>query len=125
MDRKVLAPDVVVHRLGGGDVENLQLKPKEATLCSPGISVLIGGDPEQVRRQVRRAFPNAVRLLETARTIGTTTVEVIRRAGFDVIADPTRHFPNHARIVHRNAAGGFSDVNLRRLSQAFTNSEGS
>ena len=124
MDRNALAPDVIVHRLGGGGVENMQLKPKEATLNPPGISVLLGGAPEQIRHQVRRAFPNAVRLRETARTIGTTTVAEIRSAGFDVIADPTRHFPNHARIVHRNAAGGFTDANLRKLSQVFMNSGG-
>jgi hypothetical protein len=121
MDGETFAADVVVHRLGGGGVENLQLKPREATLNPPGISVLLGGSPDQARWQVRRAFPNAARLLEAARTIGTTTVAAIRRAGFDVISDPTRHFPNHARIVHWNAAGGFSDANLRELSRAFTN----
>ena len=79
MNDESLAPGSCVHRIGGGDVENLRLKSKEMGLSPPGISVLLG------------------------------------------IADPTRHFPNHARIVHRDGVRGFRDANLRGLSRAFTN----
>ena len=40
-----LAPETIVHRLGGGIVENLRLKPQEHGLMPPGISVLLGGTP--------------------------------------------------------------------------------
>lgn len=124
MEHEPLPPETVVHRLGGGSVANLRLKPQEMTLLPPGISVLLGGSPEQVRGQVRRAFPYATRLLDCARTVGTTTVTAIRAAGFDVVPAPTRHFPNHARMVHRDGIQGFTDAALRELSHAFTNTRG-
>jgi hypothetical protein len=37
-----------IHRIGGGAVENLRLKPKEATLEKPGISVLKAASPQEV-----------------------------------------------------------------------------
>jgi hypothetical protein len=121
MNDESLAPGICVHRIGGGNVENLRLKSKEMALSPPGISVLLAASAEEVRLQVRRAFPLATRLLEAAETIGSTTVEHIHDAGFDIIADPTRHFSNHARIVHRDGVRGFRDANLRGLSRAFTN----
>lgn len=121
MNGESLPPGICVHRIGGGKVENLRLKSKEMALSPPGISVLLGATAEEVRLQVQRAFPLATRLLEAAETIGSTTVELIRNAGFDIIADPTRHFPNHARVVHRDGVRGFRDANLRGLSRAFTN----
>jgi len=99
----------------------LRLKAKEKTLIPPGISVFVGGSSEEAAGQVRLAFPNATRLLEAAETVGTTTVEAIRRAGFDVIPDPTRHFPNHARLVHPDGVAGFGEANLHKLAGAFKN----
>ncbi len=116
-----LAPETPVHRIGGGAVENLRLKPKEEAMSPAGISVLLAGSAELAREQVRRAFPHATRLLETARTVGTATVAAIRQAGYDVIADPTRHFPNHGRLIHAAGKAGFTDANLVHLSQAFEN----
>ncbi len=124
MDRmpgEAVPADIVVHRIGGAAVENLRLKPKEKTLTPPGVSLLLGGTPEKVRQDARRAFPHAGVLLEAAATIGTATVAAIRAAGFDVIADPTRHFPNHARLVHPKGIDGFSDANLAELCKVFTN----
>ena len=86
----------------------------------PGVSVLLGGTAEKVRQDVRRAFPHAAMLLETAAMIATATVAAIRETGFEVIADPTRHFPNHARLVHPKGIDGFDDANLAKLSRAFT-----
>jgi len=121
MPRTPPASDAPVYRLGGGTVENLRLKAKEKTLIPPGISVFVGGSSEEAAGQVRLAFPNATRLLEAAETVGTTTVEAIRRAGFDVIPDPTRHFPNHARLVHPDGVAGFGEANLHKLAGAFKN----
>lgn len=66
----------------------------------------------------------AARLHAQAETVGSTTEEAIRAAGFEVIADPTRAFPNHYRITHPDGAPGFNDENLARLAAAFTNTTG-
>ena len=116
-----LSPAAIVHRLGGGNVENLQLKPKEQALVPPGISLFQGDNCDEIRKQIYQAFPNATRLLAAAETVGAATVAAIRRVGFDVLADPTRQFPNHVRLIHPAGAAGFSDANLRSLSKSFTN----
>lgn len=109
-----------IHRIGGGSVENLRLKPQEARLNPPGISVLKAPTPREAADQIRAAFPRAVDLHEAAKIVGTTTVEKIRAAGFDVIPDPSRKLPNHHRLIHPDGAAGFSDENLQKLSEAFT-----
>jgi hypothetical protein len=108
-----------IHRIGGGSVDNLRLKPREAALSPAGISVLGTTSPAEAARQIREAFPEARVLHETAKVVGSTTVEKIRGAGFDVIPDPTRRLPNHHRIIHPDGASGFSDENLEKLSKAF------
>lgn len=114
------APAVdVVHRIGGSSIANLRLKPAEARLNPPGISVLKGGSPGDAQAQIRAAFPDATKLHELARIIGSTTTEALRQAGFDVIADPSRRFPNHHRIVHAEGVPGFCYENLAQLSGAF------
>ena len=119
--QEYLPPDTVVHRVGGGTPANLRLKPKEMSLEPPGISVFCGGTAEDAAEQVRLVFPHATRLLSAAQTIGTTVVAAVRQAGFDVIADPTRHFDNHARLIHPEGVTGFSEENVERLSTAFRN----
>jgi hypothetical protein len=109
-----------IHRIGGGDIENLRLKPAEAKLNPPGISVLKGGSPYAAAGQMKAAFPNATKLHETANIVGSATEEAIRRAGFDVMPDPSRKFPNHHRLVHTEGIAGFVDANLARLSGVFT-----
>ncbi len=109
-----------IHRIGGGSVENLRLKPQETRLNPPGISVLKAPTPREAADQIRAAFPRAVDLHEAAKLVGTTTVEKIRAAGFDVIPDPSRKLPNHHRLIHPDGAAGFSDENLQKLSEAFT-----
>lgn len=108
-----------MHRLGGASLENLRLKPVEATLDPPGISVLKGATPAEVAAQVRAAFPGATRLHEAAKTISIASEESIRLAGFAIIADPTKRFPNHHRIIHPEGLAGFTDESLRRLSAVF------
>jgi hypothetical protein len=48
--------DVPIHRIGGGSVENLSLKPAEATLVPPGIATFIGGSPAEAVETMRRHF---------------------------------------------------------------------
>ena len=115
-----ISPDVFVHRLGGAGIDNLRLKTKEQTLLPPGISVFRAIDPAEVRMQVRQAFPNATRLIADAKTIATATVAAIRQAGFDVMPNPTQHFPNHVRLFHPDGLSGFSDDQLAELSRAFS-----
>ncbi len=109
-----------IHRIGGGSVGNLRLRPQEARLDPPGISVLRADSPGAVEKQMMEAFPQAARLHEATKVIGSTTAEKIESAGFRVIPNPTRKLPNHCRIVHSDGAAGFNKENLRRLAEVFT-----
>lgn len=113
-----------IHRIGGGNVENLRLKDREAQLSPPGISVLKATSPAEAVRQIREAFPDAEELGEAAQVVGSTSVEKIRSTAFDIIANPTRKLPNHHRIVHPGGASGFNDENLQRLASVFRNTSG-
>ena len=113
-----------MHRIGGSSVENLRLKPREATLNPPGISLLHAPSPREAARQIWEAFPAADGLHEAAQVIGSTTVDKIRRVGFDVIPNPTKKLPNHYRLIHPDGVAGFSDENLARLSAVFTETSG-
>ena len=121
----VLTPPEACHRIGGGNAGNLKLRPAEANLRPPGISVLIGGTPEQAAVDFRRVFGPHSTLGKKARVVGTADLGAIRDAGFDVIEDPTSNFPNHGRLIHpTQGAAGFNDANLKQLSQAFTEKTG-
>jgi hypothetical protein len=110
-----------IHRIGGGSVENLRLKPAESQLKPPGISVLKGGTPTDAAEQMKVAFPTAAKLHELTKTVGSAAEEGIRAAGFDVMPDPTRRFANHHHVIHPDGVVGFVDDNLALLSEAFTN----
>jgi hypothetical protein len=56
-----------------------------------------------------------------SRTVGVSTVDDVRAAGFDVLPGPTRKFPNHGRLVHPDGASGFTNDNLEKLSSVFRN----
>jgi len=117
-----LSPDTTVHRIGGGGLMNLRLKPPEKSLVPPGFSVLLGGTPPEAAEQMRQAFPDPVkfvRLHAQAEVVGSTTVAAIVQAGFAVHPEASRKFPNHARVIHHLGVAGFSDANLQLLSQAF------
>ena len=113
-----------LHRIGGGGMANLRLKPREAILNPPGISILHSASPAEAARQMRQAFPAADRLHETTQVVGSTTAAKIRSAGFDVIPYPTRKLPNHYRLIHPDGTMGFSDENLAGLSAVFTDTSG-
>ena len=73
---------------------------------------------------MREAFPAAEELHEAAQVIGSTTVETIRQAGFDVLPNPTKKLPNHYPLIHSEGVAGFHEVNLARLSAVFTETSG-
>jgi hypothetical protein len=117
-----IPPQAIVHRIGGGGVLNLRLKPGEQTLETPGISVLVGGTPQEAAEQMRQAFPDPVkfaRLHQLAEVVGSATVGAILQTGFTLFPDPSAKFPNHARIAHPGGVAGFSDTNLQQLSKVF------
>ena len=58
MDQE-LPGNVVVHRIGGGAIENLRLRATEKHLVPPGISVLVEGSPQEAAEQMRKAFPDS------------------------------------------------------------------
>ena len=116
-----IAPETVVHRVGGGYVTNLSLSRLDAELTPPGISVLLGGSPQAAAAQMRRAFPRSRKWREAGNTVGTTTAAEIREAGFEIAPDPTTRFPNHARLIHPRGAAGFIDANLAVLADVFHN----
>ncbi|HUR53592.1 MAG TPA: hypothetical protein VMZ71_05655 [Gemmataceae bacterium] len=113
-----------IHRIGGASVENLRLKPREATLDVPGISVIKAPTPGDAADEMRSGLPRARALHEQAKTVGTASEDAIRAAGFDIIPTPSAPLPNHHRIIHPNGAAGFSDENLARLAEAFTTTTG-
>jgi hypothetical protein len=95
-----------------------------ATLNPPGISLLRAPSPGEAARQIREAFPAADALHEAAQGIGSTTVDKIRQAGFDVLPNPTKKLPNHYRLIHSEGVAGFNNINLARLSAVFTETSG-
>jgi hypothetical protein len=119
-----IPPETVVHRVGGGSVANLRLSPLDAQQTPPGLSVLMGGTPLEAADQLRRAFPRSRKCLQSAHTVGTTTVAAIREAGFEIVPDPTARFPNHARLIHPRGVAGFTEENLQLLAATFRNTTG-
>jgi len=105
-------------------VDNLRLKPREATLNPPGLSLFHAPSPAEAARQIREVFPSADTLYEAAQVIGSTTVDKIRQAGFDVLPNPMKKLPNHYRLIHSECVAGFNDANLARLSAVFTETSG-
>lgn len=119
-----IAPDTVVHRVGGGSVANLRLSPIDAQETPPGISVLLHATPQEAAAQMRRAFPGSRKWRATAHTVGTTTAAAIRGVGFETVPDPTTRFPNHARLIHPQGAAGFTDERLASLAATVHNTVG-
>ncbi len=122
-----LPDDAVVHRIGGGDAANLALKPAEAKLTPPGISLLRAESAEEAAALAKGVANEKgwSRMATAAETMGTTTAADIRAAGFDVVHDPTATWGEaHARLIHPEGASGFTPENLDKLSNAFTNKSG-
>uniref|UniRef100_UPI0040487BFC RHS repeat domain-containing protein n=1 Tax=Rheinheimera sp. TaxID=1869214 RepID=UPI0040487BFC len=105
-----------LFRIAGGDASNLKLKGIEKNLSPPGISLLVSTDAQTAAAQFRSKFPNF-----SFSITGQASLRGIREAGFDVMADPTSNFVNHARLVHPAGVAGFNLENRQRLSTHFTN----
>jgi hypothetical protein len=119
----ILAPDIVLHRIGGARVSNLELSALDRQEIPPGISVLLGGTAQEAANQMRKTFPKS-RKWQKIQTVATATVVAVRQAGFDVIGDATGRFPNHARLIHPLGEAGFSVLNLQALAKVFTETMG-
>lgn len=119
-----VAGEAVVHRVGGASVANLRLSAVDRRQTPPGISVLLGGTPQEAATQMRQAFPGSRKWRATAGTVGTTTADALRQAGFEVLPDPTDRFPNHARLVHPDGINGFTDANLELLARTIQETTG-
>ena len=119
-----IAAEVVLNRIGGGSVANLRLSPLDLQETPPGISVLLGGTPQDAAAQMRRAYPLSRKWRHTAGTVATGKVGAVRQAGFDVILDPRSRFPNHARLIHPAGVAGFTDANLAALAGVLTDTTG-
>jgi hypothetical protein len=76
-----MTPSMSCHRIGGGKPGNLKLKPAEAKLNPPGLSVLIGGSAQQAAADFRRVFGPQSSLGKKARVVGTAAIDKIRDAG--------------------------------------------
>ena len=124
MQNVVVAGEEAALRIGGGDASNLTLKPAEEQLDPPGISVLIGGTPEHAAADTRRVFGARSTLGKLARIVGTAEIRAIRAIGFDVIAVPTKNFPNHGRLIHASGVAGFTFGNLQNLATVFVDKGG-
>lgn len=97
---------------------NLRLTAADLTAVPPGLSVLLGGTPQEAANQMRAVFGTR-KWMRLASRVGTASVGAIRAAGFDVIPVPTPNLPTHGRIVHPNGAAGFTDANLTVLTGVF------
>jgi hypothetical protein len=86
--------------------------------------MLLGGSPAEAAEQMRQAFPKSRKWRAAAGTVGSTTAAAIRQTGFDLVPDPTARFPNHARLIHPDGIGGFTDHKLKELAQVFDNTLG-
>jgi hypothetical protein len=60
--------DRTIHRIGGATVENLRLKPREAALDPPGISVIKAATPGEAAQEMRTGLPKAKALHAAAHT---------------------------------------------------------
>jgi hypothetical protein len=119
-----VTPEMVVHRVGGAGPTMLRLSALDERDSPPGISVLLGGTPQEAAAAMRQAFPKSQKWRLLAGTVGTATVAAVRSAGFDVLADATTKFPNHGRLIHPAGTSGFADDNLKVLSRAFSETTG-
>ena len=118
-----VSPDSLVHRIGGGRVEDLIPNALDRAAVPPGLSVLLYEGAEDASRRMLREFGESKKWKRKGRIVATTTAAGITAAGFTVIEFPTHTLPNHGRIIHSDGIEGFTEENLRRLSEAFITRE--
>ena len=121
-----LSDDTVVHRLGGKVLDNFQLQRSEEKLNPPGISVLVGGTAKDAARTMLAVYDDPVGYPDIharSKRIASATIGEIRSQGFDVIANGTRRFPNHGRLIHPLGQEGFASERLNSLVVVFREEE--
>ena len=115
-----LKNDKTVARLG----TDFNPNDRELKLKPPGISVLLGVNAIEAHIQFRVVFEKNKKrfkkLLPQLGTISVSTVKLVKRAGFDVIADSTANFGNHGRIICTKASSWSNPTDINRLSRVFT-----
>jgi hypothetical protein len=114
-----MSPDTIVHRIGPASVAGFTPKPAELALTPPGVSMLLGGTPDDAIAAMRAVYPRSKKW-QAAATVSSASLSAIQAAGFEVIADSTPNFANHGRLTHPLGAAGFTDANLAALATAFT-----
>lgn len=114
-----MSNDVIVHRVGGAEGENLRLGPLDSAAVPPGISVLLDGTPQEAGAVMRRAF-GSKKWHAKSSVVATATAAGIRSVVFELIFMPTNRLPNHARIIHPLGVLGFTDENLTALASMFS-----
>nr|WP_237397876.1 RHS repeat-associated core domain-containing protein [Gilliamella sp. Lep-s35] len=125
VDGTPLLDNTKLFRIGGSGVDNLKLKSGEIKLDPPGISVIRANSAEEAAKIMRDAFPDAKKFSKlheilNSGKIGEIDAKSIRDAGFDVIHNPTKGIGDaHARLIHPDGADGFSNNNLKKLSDNF------
>ena len=117
-----LSDDTRLFRIGGSGLDNLKLKPGEIKLNPSGISLIRASSAKEAGDIMKEAFTKATRLHDiiNAGNIAEIDAKSIREAGFDVIDNPTKSIGDaHARLIHPDGADGFSNSNLKKLSDNF------
>ncbi|MFD2909197.1 hypothetical protein ACFSX9_10690 [Flavobacterium ardleyense] len=75
----------------------------EAGLNPAGISVIRANNANEAGNSMKEAFPKATNLHKSidAGNIMESTVDNIRKSGFDVLENPTNNLGDaHARLIH-------------------------
>ena len=100
----------------------IELKAANAGKLNPqGVSVIRATIPNEAMDIWNNAFPDRSVGLESVRGASASD---IRKAGFDVIHNPSRNGAlkdSHARLVHQDGfEKGFTDQNLNKLSNTMS-----
>jgi RHS repeat-associated protein len=117
----------MIHRAGGGGWENLKLSNADKLGSPPGVSVLFGASPKDVRSKLRPIAESHEPLYKKAMgAIGSALVASVRATGFDVIdtsndksTSALNRMRMHGLIIHPEGIVGFSNDNLMMLSTVF------
>jgi hypothetical protein len=110
--------ETLIHRIGPNTIENFELNAREKRIPPFGISVLIGGSPEQAAKDMITAI-NSKRMRELTKSVSTASLKQIRSVGFDVVSSPTPNFPNHGTLLHSQGSAGFAYDHLESLVDVF------
>ncbi len=60
-------------------------------------------------------------MMKSVDEVGSISSRGIRDAGFKIMHDPSKRFPNHHRLFHIDGASGFNEKNRAILAEYFDN----